>query len=75
MDSTHPQIIVAKQQTELETDGNWINPYTAKRRKNARANKRREIRRQQKLEKESVSSDEDEQVIQVSEEPETMWKD
>jgi hypothetical protein len=75
MNSTRPQIIVATQQVELESNGNWIDPYAAKRRKNARANQRREVRRQQRLEKESVSSEEDEQVIQVSEEPETMWKE
>jgi len=70
-----PQIIVASQMVESESSGNWIDPYAAKRRKNARANQRREIKRQQRLEKESVSSEEDEQVIQVSEEPETMWKE
>jgi hypothetical protein len=72
MNSTRPEIIQATQQ--VTESGNWIDPYSAKRRKNARANKRREIRRQQKLEKESVSSD-DEEVIQIIEEPETMWKD
>lgn len=70
-----PQIIVATQNVEVETSGSWIDPYAAKRRKNARANRRREVRRQQRLEKESVSSEEDEQVIQVSEEAETMWKE
>ena len=80
-----PQIIVASQKTvetietspfwEFETQGNWIDPYAAKRRKNARANARREIRRIQRLNKEVLSDEEDEQHVQIAEEPETMWKD
>lgn len=80
-----PQIIVASQKPvetveispfwEFETQGNWIDPYAAKRRKNARANARREIRRIQRLNKEVLSDEEDEQHVQIAEEPETMWKD
>jgi hypothetical protein len=69
-----PQIITATQ-IEAEVKGDWIDPYAAKRRKNSKYNQRKEIRRLQRLEKEEVSSDEEEQKVEVVEEPETMWKE
>jgi hypothetical protein len=68
-----PQIIMAKQ-IEPEVKGDWIDPYAAKRRKNAKYNQRKEIKRIQRLEREELSSDE-EQVVEIVEESETMWKE
>ena len=82
-----PQQVVSDEESEslevtentnwwvFETKGSWIDPYAAKRRKNARANARREFRRIQRLNKEVLSDDEDEQHMEIAEEPETMWKD
>jgi len=69
-----PQIITATQ-IEAEVKGDWIDPYAAKRRKNARYNARKEQRRLERLERldrlEEESESSDEQTVG---EPETsVW--
>jgi hypothetical protein len=67
----HPKIIVATQNDAHD----WIDPYAAKRRKNARYNARKEQRRLERLERldrlEEESESSDEQTVG---EPETsVW--
>ena len=63
-----PEIIVAKQQ-----EGQWIDPYAAKRTKNFKYNKRKEQRRNQKIEQieEAIVKGIE---LESSSEEETMWK-
>ena len=60
-----PRIIIATQINE----GNWIDPYAAKRRKNARGKQRREIRREEELMRPPESDSESEDSVTES----SMW--